>query len=76
MPSRQSRPAQAVALDDDAAAGLARAADDAIFASGDPGPEQAEAYWRSMLDVRGRLGAHASWRRRLLAPFNPASLRT
>ncbi len=75
VPSHRSRPAQAVTIDDTDAPGLARAADDAIFAAGDPRPEQAEAYWTSMLDVRGRLGARVSWRRRLLAPFSLASLR-
>jgi len=75
VPLHRSRPAQAVAFDDIEAPGLARAADDAIFASDEPRPEQAEAYWNSMLDLRGRLGARTSWRRRLLAPFSLASLR-
>ncbi len=75
VPGRLSRPSQAVALGPPALP-LARTADDAVFGSGLASVDSAEAYWASVLEVRGGLGPEVPVWRRWLAPFNPASLRS
>jgi hypothetical protein len=72
VPARRSRPLQAVAL---GAVDLARSADDAVFGSGVPSVEDAESYWRTVLDRRTSLHSGLPSWRRWLAPFSLASLR-
>jgi hypothetical protein len=74
VPGRRSRPSQAVALGPPTLP-LARTADDAVFGSVSPSVQGAEAYWASVLEVRGGLGPEVPAWRRWLAPFSPASLR-
>jgi len=74
VPTRGSRPAQAVVLGE-VLLDLARTADDAVFGPSPPSVESAESYWRAVLESRAHLGADLPWWRRLLAPFSPASLR-
>jgi hypothetical protein len=46
-----------------------------LRAAGEPAVGAADGYWREVMVLRGRLGARVTWRRRLLAQFNVASLR-
>ncbi len=74
VPAGRSRPDQAAVLGP-SSAGLARVADDAVFGAEPPPEALADGYWRQVLEVRGGLSAGVPRWRRLLAPFNPASLR-
>ena len=74
VPTRRSRPTQAVVLGS-GSLDLARTADDAVFGPAGPTPESADSYWSSILRARGTLGGDVPTWRRLLAPFSLASLR-
>ena len=57
------------------AGALSREGDDGVFAEDEPAEAVVTAYWDQVMGERRQLGQGQRLRRRLWAPFNPASFR-